>query len=161
MICLLGVHSARAHEPDPADTRAQAAEPLNPAAQESEGAQSIIERALELIGVRYRRGGSSPQTGFDCSGLVNHVFREVHGMILPRSSRAISKTGQSVEKEELQSGDLVLFHNLRKTVTHIGIYIGDNKFVHSPKPGQKVSIADLRERYWSRRYYGARRIEGS
>jgi cell wall-associated NlpC family hydrolase len=84
----------------------------------------------------------------------------VRGLILPHSSRAISKTGQSVEKDDLKAGDLVLFHNLRKSVSHIGIYLGDNQFVHSPRPGQAVSIADMRERYWARRYFGARRIEG-
>jgi cell wall-associated NlpC family hydrolase len=125
-----------------------------------DSAQAVMDRALELIGVRYRRGGDSPQTGFDCSGLVNHVFREVRGLILPHSSRAISKTGLSIAKDELQAGDLVLFHNLRNAVSHIGIYLGDNRFVHSPRPGQAVSIADLRERYWARRYFGARRIEG-
>jgi len=127
---------------------------------ERDSAQTVIDRALELIGVRYRRGGDTPQTGFDCSGLVNHVFREAHGLILPHSSRAISKTGLSIAKDELKAGDLVLFHNLRNAVSHIGIYLGDNRFVHSPRPGQAVSVADLRERYWARRYFGARRIEG-
>ncbi len=129
-------------------------------APEADRAQSVIDRALELIGVRYRRGGNSPQTGFDCSGLVNHVFREARGMVLPHSSRAISKTGEAVEKNELKAGDLVLFHNLRHAVSHIGIYLGDNQFVHSPRPGQAVSIADMRERYWAKRYFGARRIAG-
>ena len=128
-------------------------------APERDDAKSVIDRALEMIGVRYRRGGNSPQTGFDCSGLVNHVFREARGMILPHSSRAISKTGASIEKDELKAGDLVLFHNLRHAVSHIGIYLGDNQFVHSPRPGQAVSIADMRDRYWASRYYGARRIE--
>ncbi len=129
------------------------------AAPDREDAESVIDRALALIGVRYRRGGSSPQTGFDCSGLVNHVFREARGLILPHSSRAISKTGAPVEKDELRAGDLVLFHNLRNAVSHIGIYLGDNRFVHSPRPGQAVSIADMRDRYWVKRYFGARRIE--
>jgi cell wall-associated NlpC family hydrolase len=121
-------------------------------------AQSVIDRALELIGVRYRRGGDNPETGFDCSGLVNHVFREARGLILPHSSRAIGRTGEPVAKDELQAGDLVLFHNVRHAVTHIGIYLGDHRFVHSPRPGQAVRIADLRERYWAKRYFGARRI---
>ena len=125
-----------------------------------DSAQTVIDRALDLIGVRYRRGGDNPQTGFDCSGLVNHVFREAYGMILPHSSRAISKTGLPVAKGELKAGDLVLFHNLRNAVSHIGIYLGDHRFVHSPRPGQAVSIADLREHYWAKRYFGARRIEG-
>ena len=128
------------------------------AAPERDTAQSVIDRALDLIGVRYRRGGDNPQTGFDCSGLVNHVFREARGLILPRSSRAIGKSGLSVSKDELKAGDLVLFHNVRNAVSHIGIYLGDHRFVHSPRPGQAVSIADMRERYWAKRYSGARRI---
>ena len=158
--CALVVQGALAdvpHSPDPL-TQTESADPAAPAGRDS--GQSVIDRALELIGVRYRRGGSSPQTGFDCSGLVNHVFREVRGLILPHNSRAISKTGLSVAKDELKMGDLVLFHNLRNAVSHIGIYIGDNKFIHSPRPGQTVGIADLRERYWARRYFGARRVEG-
>ncbi len=127
-------------------------------ALERDGAQTVIDRALELIGVRYRRGGDNPETGFDCSGLVNHVFREARGMILPHSSRAIGKTGQPVAKDELKAGDLVLFRNVRNAVSHIGIYLGDHRFVHSPRPGQAVRIADLRERYWAKRYFGARRI---
>ena len=127
-------------------------------APERDDAKSVIDRALEMIGVRYRRGGNSPQTGFDCSGLVNHVFREARGLILPRSSRAIGKAGAPVAKDELQAGDLVLFHNVRNAVSHIGIYLGDHRFVHSPRPGQAVRVADIRERYWAKRYSGARRI---
>jgi len=157
--CALSVHCAFAHEPPSAAVPSQAESTADALPPNGDGAQTVIERALELIGVRYRRGGNTPQTGFDCSGLVNHVFREAYGMILPRSSRAISNTGLSVEKDELKAGDLVLFHNLRHAVSHIGIYLGDNRFVHSPRPGQKVSIADMRERYWAKRYFGARRIE--
>ena len=128
------------------------------AAPEHDTAQSVIDRALDLIGVRYKRGGDNPQSGFDCSGLVNHVFREARGLILPRSSRAIGKAGAPVAKDELQAGDLVLFHNVRNAVSHIGIYLGDHRFVHSPRPGQAVRVADIRERYWAKRYSGARRI---
>lgn len=158
--CTLVVQGARADVQQIAEpmTQAESLEPADTAGRDS--GQSVIDRALELIGVRYRRGGDNPQTGFDCSGLVNHVFREVRGLILPHNSRAISRTGLSVAKDELKTGDLVLFHNLRNAVSHIGIYIGDNKFIHSPRPGQTVGIADLRERYWARRYFGARRVEG-
>jgi cell wall-associated NlpC family hydrolase len=159
VVCALWVQGAYADESRIAVAPASAEGMASALLPDSDGAQSVIDRALDLIGVRYRRGGDNPQSGFDCSGLVSHVFREAHGLILPRSSRAISKTGLSVAKDELKDGDLVLFHNLRNAVSHIGIYLGDNRFVHSPRPGQAVRIADLRERYWAKRYFGARRIE--
>lgn len=150
--CVLATDFQLQDEPALADAMASALE------SDRDGAQTVIDHALGLIGVRYRRGGDNPQTGFDCSGLVNHVFREARGMILPRSSRAIGKTGVPVARDELKAGDLVLFHNVRNAVSHIGIYLGDHGFVHSPRPGQAVSIADMRERYWARRYFGARRV---
>jgi cell wall-associated NlpC family hydrolase len=161
LVCALGAQCAFADGSKVAD-----APPLDEAMASavlpgSDGAQTVMDHALDLIGVRYRRGGNNPQIGFDCSGLVNHVFREARGLILPHSSRAISKAGLSIAKDELMAGDLVLFHNLRNAVSHIGIYLGNNRFVHSPRPGQAVSIADLRERYWARRYFGARRIEAN
>ena len=81
--------------------------------------------------------------------------------MLPRSSRDIGKVGVPVEKEELKPGDLVLFRTVRNAVSHIGIYVGDYLFVHAPRQGQKVGLADLRERYWLKRYSGARRVEGN
>ena len=126
-----------------------------------EAALNIIDRALELLGVRYKRGGNTPETGFDCSGFVDHVFREATGLVLPRSSREIGKVGMPVDKEELKPGDLVLFRTVRNAVSHIGIYVGDYLFIHAPRQGEKVRLADLRERYWVKRYSGARRVEGN
>ncbi len=126
-----------------------------------DGMQQIIDRAVELIGVRYRRSGDRPQTGFDCSGFVGYVFRESLGLILPRVSREISKTGAPVSKEDLEPGDLVFFNTMRHTFSHVGIYLGDHLFVHAPRTGQTVRIDDLQERYWAGRYNGARRVSGS
>lgn len=122
-------------------------------------AQNIINQALDLIGIRYRRGGTDPATGFDCSGFVGHVFREGLGLVLPHSSRAMSTEGTPVDKDDLKPGDLVFFDIVRRRLSHVGIYLGDHLFVHAPRPGEAVGIADLRDTYWAKRYHGARRID--
>jgi len=121
-------------------------------------AQDAIDSAMDLLGIRYRRGGSSPEAGFDCSGFVNHVFRDGLGLILPRSSREMSKSGEAVSREELQPGDLVFFNTMRNAFSHVGIYLGDNQFVHAPRSGGYVRVEDLRGSYWKKRFNGARRI---
>ncbi len=121
-------------------------------------AQDAIDQAVDLLGIRYRRGGSSPDAGFDCSGFVRHVFREGLGLILPRSSREMSKSGEEVDRDELRPGDLVFFNTMRKAFSHVGIYLGDGQFVHSPRSGGRVRIEDLRDSYWIRRFNGARRV---
>ncbi|MEW6165724.1 MAG: C40 family peptidase [Pseudomonadota bacterium] len=123
-----------------------------------DGAQATLDAALGYLGIRYRRGGSSPETGFDCSGFVRHVFNESVGRVLPHSAAAISKEGTRVEKAELQPGDLVFFNTMRKAFSHVGIYLGDSLFVHAPRSGGQVRIEDMTDRYWSRRYNGARRV---
>ena len=120
--------------------------------------QTAMDDALNLIGVRYKRGGTSPETGFDCSGFVVHVFREGMGLILPRTSREISKEGAAVKKSELQPGDLVFFNTMRRTFSHVGIYLGEGQFIHSPRSGGKVRIENMRDAYWAKRYEGARRV---
>lgn len=126
-----------------------------------DGIQQIVDRAQDLIGIRYRRSGDKPQTGFDCSGFVGYVFREGVGLILPRASREISKTGMPVSKDELKAGDLVFFNTMRHAFSHVGIYLGDDLFVHSPRTGERVRIDRLQERYWAKRYNGARRMSAS
>jgi cell wall-associated NlpC family hydrolase len=121
-------------------------------------AQDAIDQAMDLLGIRYRRGGSSPEAGFDCSGFVNHVFRESLGLILPRSSKEMSKSGEAISRDELRPGDLVFFNTMRNAFSHVGIYLGDNQFVHAPRSGGKVRIEDLRDGYWTKRFNGARRI---
>lgn len=121
-------------------------------------AQDAIDQAMDLLGIRYRRGGNSPESGFDCSGFVNHVFHEGLGLVLPRSSREMSKSGQEVTRDELRPGDLVFFNTMRKAFSHVGIYVGDNQFVHAPRSGGHVRIDDLRQGYWTKRFNGARRV---
>jgi cell wall-associated NlpC family hydrolase len=126
--------------------------------QTSTSVETTLNDALDLIGIRYRRGGSSPESGFDCSGFVSHVFREGLGLYLPHSAREMSKAGNPVEREDLKPGDLVFFATVRKTISHVGIYLGDNLFVHAPHRGAKIRIDDLGARYWFRHFKAARRV---
>lgn len=121
-------------------------------------AQDALDHAMDLLGIRYRRGGSSPEAGFDCSGFVSHVFREGLGLILPHSSKEMSKSGQPISRDELRPGDLVFFNTMRRAFSHVGIYLGDNQFVHAPRSGGRVRIEDLRDGYWIKRFNGARRV---
>ncbi len=121
-------------------------------------AQGAIDQAMDLLGIRYRRGGSSPEAGFDCSGFVSHVFREGLGLVLPRSSKEMSKAGDPIDRDELRPGDLVFFNTMRRAFSHVGIYLGDNQFVHAPRSGGHVRIEDLSEGYWKKRFNGARRV---
>ena len=130
------------------------------ASRELNGIQKLISDALGLVGLRYRRGGTDAESGFDCSGFVGYLFRERLGLDLPRTSRDISRTGEPVEKSELEPGDLVFFNTMRRTFSHVGIYLGNNQFVHSPRSGRGVSVEDMTDRYWSKRYNGARRVDG-
>jgi len=121
--------------------------------------EDTLDRALDFIGIRYKRGGNSPETGFDCSGFVRYIYNETLGLVLPHNAKAISEEGERVEKTELKPGDLVFFNTMRRAFSHVGIYLGDNLFVHAPRSGARVRIEDMTDRYWSRRYNGARRVQ--
>ena len=118
----------------------------------------LVMRALSLIGVRYRRGGNSEESGLDCSGLVDLVFRDTLGLKLPRRAEEISKVGDKVDKEELKPGDLVFFNTLRRAFSHVGIYLGDGRFVHAPSKGSQVRVESMDQPYWTKRFNGARRV---
>ncbi|HEY8555037.1 MAG TPA: C40 family peptidase [Burkholderiales bacterium] len=124
-----------------------------------ERARDIMFYALSLVGIRYRWGGSSPQTGFDCSGLVAHVYRQIAGLVLPRDSYSMAKLGTPVDIEDLRPGDLVFFNTMRRPFSHVGIYLGDKRFVHAPAQGKTVNVVDMTEPYWASRYNGARRFD--
>ena len=121
-------------------------------------AEALLQALLSL-GVDYQYGGTSPVTGFDCSGLVAHVFLEAWSIRLPRTTRAQSETGIPVSLAELQAGDLVFYDTLKRPYSHVGIYLGDGRFVHAPKTGARVRVESIRTAYWAQRYNGARRIE--
>jgi cell wall-associated NlpC family hydrolase len=118
----------------------------------------IVFQALATAGVPYRRGGQSPETGFDCSGLVAHVYREAFGIELPHNARAQSRIGKPVAMAALEAGDLVFYNTERRAFSHVGIYLGDHRFIHAPKPGAAVRVENMRADYWVRRFDGGRRI---
>lgn len=120
-------------------------------------AQVAIE-ALSLVGIRYRYGGNSPEQGLDCSGLVRYVFREAGGTDLPRTSNEMSQRGLPVEKQDLQPGDLVFFNTLNRAFSHVGIYLGNNQFIHAPSTGRNVRVENMDMTYWKTRFNGARRV---
>jgi len=115
-------------------------------------------QALLALGVEYRNAGRSSNQGFDCSGLVAHVFREAYGMHLPHNTRAQSELGVPVSFADLEPGDLVFYNTLDRPFSHVGIYLGDSRFVHAPKVGSNVRVESLRAAYWNSRFDGARRI---
>ncbi len=121
-------------------------------------AQEVLINALSLTGIRYRYGGKSPDTGFDCSGFVRYVFQQATNLTLPPTARAISQMGKKIAKDDLQPGDLVFFNTLKKTFSHVGIYIGNNRFIHSPSAGGVVRVDNLNTDYWTVHYNGAKRV---
>lgn len=121
----------------------------------------LINRAMEVIGVRYRWDTELPQSGLDGSSFVGYVFKDKLGFLLPRKSTQMSRVGKPITREELQPGDLVFFNTMRLTFSHVGIYVGDNKFIHSPSKGTSVRVDDLNSLYWDKRFDGARRLDGS
>jgi cell wall-associated NlpC family hydrolase len=123
-------------------------------------AQDVAIAALGLIGVDYRFGGDDPASGFDCSGLVRYVFSQTTGIALPRTSAEMGRVGARIARVDLLPGDLVFFNTRHFADSHVGIYLGDNRFVHAPSRGSEVRIASLDDAYWKRRFTGARRLVG-
>ena len=132
---------------------------LIPAAHASSPSEDIPIYAVSLVGSPYLLGGTSPETGLDCSGFVGHVFKQTAGVNLPRDSRAISEVAQPLAQTDIQPGDLVFFNTLNRAFSHVGIYLGDERFVHasSSRTGS-VMVSSLRDRYWQERFEGARRV---
>lgn len=114
--------------------------------------------ALAALGIDYRYGGRSPTTGFDCSGLVAHIYRDAYGLNLPTHTTAQSRLGKPIDVGQLETGDLVFYNTQGQPNTHVGIYIGDDRFIHAPRTGAAVRIENMRGNYWKTRYNGARRI---
>ncbi len=124
-------------------------------------ASDLVLSAMNFLGVRYRRGGSSAEQGFDCSGFTRYVFENSVGLVLPRRADQQAKNAglTAVKKEELRPGDLVFFNTMRRAFSHVGIYVGEGKFIHAPRPGGEVRVDDMRAAYWTQRFNGARRAE--
>ncbi len=133
---------------------------MAPAIRVTDRASTVALQALAYLGVPYRAAGLSPQTGFDCSGLVAYVYREGAGVALPRNSFELSRVGQPIERTALRPGDLVFYNTQRRDYSHVGIYLGEDRFIHAPASGGEVRVENLRADYWIRRYNGARRVIG-
>jgi len=121
-------------------------------------ASSLVINAMAFLGVPYKYGGNTVDTGFDCSGFVRAVFEQSVGKILPRRSDEQAAATQVIDRSELKPGDLVFFNTMRRAFSHVGIYVGDGKFIHSPRSGSHVRVEDMRMAYWSTRFNGARRV---
>ena len=132
--------------------------PITAKREPADRAEELVFFALAFLDVNYRYGGTDPQTGWDCSGYVLHIFKNGIGVTLPRTSVAMSERGESIRRTELKPGDLVFFNTLKRAFSHVGIYIGDNRFIHAPSSGKAVQISDMEARYWAQRFDGGRRI---
>ncbi|HYR05052.1 MAG TPA: C40 family peptidase [Gallionella sp.] len=114
--------------------------------------------ALSLADTPYRYGGNSDDGGFDCSGFVQYVYLNTLGIRLPRTSAEMSRVGEPLNASQLRPGDLVFFNTRQRPFSHVGIYVGEERFVHSPSSGKAIMVVNMREKYWRDRYNGARRI---
>ena len=124
-------------------------------------ASGLVLNAMGFLGVPYKRGGTSAETGFDCSGFVRAMYEQTVGLLLPRRADQQAAATQVIDKKELQPGDLVFFNTMRRNFSHVGIYVGDNKFIHSPRSGSQIRVEDMGATYWARRFNGARRVAPS
>ncbi len=121
-------------------------------------ASDLVFNSMGFLGVPYRRGGNSAETGFDCSGFVRAMYEQTVGLLLPRRAKEQAAATITIDRQDLKPGDLVFFNTMRHAFSHVGIYVGDNKFIHSPKPGAQVRVEDMGMSYWARRFDGARRV---
>ena len=119
---------------------------------------NITSYAKSLIGTPYKYGGNSPESGFDCSGFVGYVFKQSQGIKLPRTTNRIRNAGKPIQKKYLRAGDLVFFNTMRRRFSHVGIYLGNNRFIHAPSKGGSVRVENMQEGYWRGIYNGARRV---
>lgn len=135
----------------------QAAEDSRPISRGD--ADDLIKSAMGLLGVAYRYGGTSVSTGFDCSGFMQHIFRRSMQINLPRTSAEQAKMGVHVDRAGLQPGDLVFFRTVKSRISHVGLYIGNNKFIHAPRTGKTIEITSLSNKYWGAKYAFGRRVK--
>ncbi|MBY4898055.1 C40 family peptidase [Cupriavidus sp. AU9028] len=132
--------------------------PRAPIVDPSAGLEEISIQAMALVGTPYRYGGNTPDSGFDCSGLVRYVVARAANVDLPRTTQAMGTRGVPLERAQVAAGDLVFFNTTGRANSHVGIYVGQNRFVHAPSSGGTVRLEDMTKSYWARRYEGARRI---
>ena len=124
----------------------------------SNSASELVLTAMGFLGVPYRRGGNNAESGFDCSGFVKARYETTLGWVLPRRAEQQAAATRTIDRKDLQPGDLVFFNTMKHAFSHVGIYVGENKFIHSPKPGAQVRLEDMGQSYWQARFDGARRV---
>ena len=127
----------------------------------SNKASELVVNAMGFLGVPYKRGGNTVETGFDCSGFVRAMYEQSIGLILPRRAEQQAAATQNIDRTDLQPGDLVFFNTMRRAFSHVGIYVGEGKFIHSPKPGAEVRVESMNQSYWRHRFDGARRVQST
>jgi cell wall-associated NlpC family hydrolase len=132
---------------------------LDPVTAIAAAQHPLTRQALTHLGINYRYGGKAPDQGFDCSGLIYYSAQESLGLKLPRRSADLARVGQKVDRQELAVGDLVFFNTLGRRYSHVGIYLGNELFVHAPSSGGEVRVENMTKSYWASRYNGARRID--
>lgn len=152
-ITLTGVGASQATE-----QQERLSDEPSPFERYTSNAKDLVLKGLELVGINYRFGGTDPDSGLDCSGFVQVVFKDALGMLLPRTAKEQSQVGNVIDKKELKPGDLVFFNTMRRAFSHVGIYLGDNRFMHAPRTGAEVRVEDMSQGYWVKRYNGARRL---
>lgn len=136
-----------ASTPAPTDVRSDAA---------TEHGSEVAIFALDMIGTGYRFGGKNPEAGFDCSGMVSYIFNRAAGLRLSGSAADMARQGRQIDKSNLRPGDLVFFNTLNRPFSHVGIYIGDGRFVHAPSGNGKVHISRMDNPYFAPRFEMAR-----
>lgn len=127
----------------------------------TEKTSNLVVTAMGFLGVPYRFGGNSVETGFDCSGFVRAIYSETVGKVLPRRAEEQAQASQQIDRNELKPGDLVFFNTMRRAFSHVGIYVGEGKFIHAPRTGASIRVESMQTSYWARRFDGARRVEGA
>lgn len=118
----------------------------------------LVIGAMGFLDIPYKLGGNSAETGFDCSGFVRAMYDKSMGLLLPRRAEEQAAATQKIDRRDLQPGDLVFFNTMRRAFSHVGIYVGDGKFIHSPRTGAEVRVENMNVRYWQKRFSGARRV---
>ena len=127
----------------------------------SNRASELVVNAMGFLGVPYKRGGNTAETGFDCSGFVRAMYEQTIGLVLPRRAEQQAAATQNIDRADLKPGDLVFFNTLKRTFSHVGIYVGEGRFIHSPKPGAEVRVESMKLDYWASRFDGARRVRAT
>ncbi len=159
MLCTAALLLAACASTPPAPRYGAQSRPAGtPMADPSNGLEEVSIQAMSLVGTPYRYGGNTPDSGFDCSGLVRYVVLRAANVNLPRTTEAMGERGVSLERSQVASGDLVFFNTTGRANSHVGIYVGQNRFVHAPSTGGTVRLEDMSKSYWASRYNGARRV---